>query len=303
MSKTKKNTEPYAAPQLTQDEINTRVDEIASMPPRPKRIWEIDFARGLLILLVIMDHFFADVQLVGAGSKFTTEFWQDMYSLASQYRGGTSEFGKLRMMTHDTFVYIFVVLSGISCSFSRNNFKRALRMCVFAALFSAVTYAASSVFNQYLTTIFNIIHVVALSVLVYSGVELLFSFCKKNWQKNIFGAVMAAVTIALLVAGHYYRFNPVSELNYTVIFVNNVQRAKISPGDYWPLLPSLGWFFTGAFLGKALYREKVTLFPSVNAKWVKPVTFIGSYSIWFYFGSQVFMYGILYIFTAVLNVF
>lgn len=296
--------------EMTTEQIELEVDELANLPSVKKsRIWEIDFLRGILIFLVVMDHFFWDVFSIGGGSAgqvYQTNFMQWLHTVAVGYQTKGSFFGELRSVFHDFFVYMFVLISGISCSFSRDNTKRGIRMVCFAFLFSACTFAASSIFHQDLTIAFNIIHTLSLSVLIFSLVDLLGKKADKAWQKNLFGAVIFAIIIVTLLFGFYYTnypYEPEGEKSWLVFLVKTYgAQSWFSPGDYWPLLPSLGIFFGGAFLGRVLYKEKTTLFPSVNAKYVSPFTFMGRYSIWFYFGTQIVMFGLIYLFTIIVPV-
>lgn len=59
-----------------------------------------------------------------------------------------------------------------------------------------------------------------------------------------------------------------------------------SPGDFFPLMPWLGWFLLGAVLGGLLYKDKSTRLGFVNEKFVAPVTFVGRHSLLFYLLSQ-----------------
>ena len=293
--------------QHTPEQIEATIDQLATIPKR-QRIWEVDFLRGLMILFVVWDHFMWDVRY-GFSSNYKTALFQWLYNLAGNYYDGA-----LRAVTHDVFVTMFVLTSGISCSFSRSNGKRALKMCGFAVLFSAVTYAISAIFNDYsMTMYFNVIHVVALSVLIYTAIEWIWSKLNKNWQKNIFGVVFFAVTMTALVVGHcakylYHIHGFDSSYNWVnLIFgerewVTSVVEKFRSGGDYLSFLPDFGWFLVGVFLGKVIYREKKTVFPSVNPKYVCPVTFCGRYSLWIYFASQVVMYGFIYLLHEVISV-
>ncbi len=269
---------------------------------KPSRIWEVDFVRGLMILFVVWDHFMWDINCIGT-SNFNTGFFQWLYDLSVRYYNGA-----LRDTTHDTFVYMFVLTSGISCSFSRSNGKRALKMCIFAALFSAVTYAASAILQTDITIYFNVIHVIALSVAIYAGIEWIWSKLTKNWQKNIFGVVFFAVTMTALVLGHctdnmnvnwiQYVFDP----NRKSQWLENAVQTVRWGGDYWSFIPSFGWFLVGVLLGKVAYRERKSVFPSVNPKYVCPITFCGKYSIWIYFASQVVMYGLVYLLHVMFDI-
>ena len=285
--------------QYTPEQIEATIDELATTPKR-QRIWEVDFLRGLMILFVVWDHFMWDVRY-GFSNDYKTALFQWFYNLSGNYYDGA-----LRAVTHDVFVTMFVLTSGISCSFSRSNGKRALKMCGFAVLFSAVTYAISAIFNDYsMTMYFNVIHVVALSVLIYTGIEWVWSKLNKNWQKNIFGVVFFAVTMTALVVGHCAKY---MHIHWTdLLFGESEWRTKVidkfvSGGDYLSFLPDFGWFLVGVFLGKVIYRDKKTVFPSVNPKYVCPVTFCGRYSLWIYFASQVVMYGFIYLLHEVISV-
>lgn len=287
--------------QVTQpcDEIDVQPDELAKEPPLKKqRVWEVDFLRGLMILFVVWDHFMWDVSSIGG--DYNTGLFRWLYALSESYYGGT-----LRAVTHDVFVTLFVFTSGVSCSFSRNNGRRAIKMIVFACAFTAVTAAVSSVIGYNVTIRFNVIHVIALSVLLWTVIEWCWERCRKNWQKNIFGAVMTAVTLTALVVGACAKYSPWESTSPVWFFLaehkGGTDFIKFCGGDYLPFLPDFGWFLIGAFLGRIIYKEKKSVFPSVNPKYVSPVTFCGRYSIWVYFGSQVVMFGLIYLFHEIWN--
>ena len=280
-------------------QVQAEIDELAAAPKR-QRVWEVDFVRGLMILFVVWDHFMFDVDMIG-GDVYKTSLFIWLHNVAQSYYAS----GSLRNVTHDAFVTMFVLTSGVSCSFSRNNGKRALKMVIFAALFTAVTYAISAIFGYEMTIYFNVIHVIALSVALYAFVEWAQTKCVKNWQKNIFGCTMFAVIITSLVLGYYARLHQTGSL--IVIFgesegLTNFYGTIFGGGDWLLFLPDFGWFLLGAFLGKRLYPAKQTLFPSVDPRYVCPVTFCGRYSLWVYVLSQVVMYGSIYLLHVVVQV-
>lgn len=243
-----------------------------------------------MILFVVWDHLMFDL---GFWGPYSSDFFNKLYDFALSYSNGL-----LRATTHDTFVTLFVFTSGLSCSFSRSNGKRALKMVAFALTFTAVTYAVSSIIKQDFTIYFNVIHVIALSVVFWTAIEWLWKKCVKNWQKNIFGVTMFAVTMTALVVGYCAKVQPWTNENPAGFFLamHNLGIGSFNKfwgGDYLPFFPDFGWFLIGAFLGRFLYKERKSLFPSVNEKWVCPITFCGRYSIWIYFGSQVLMVGLL----------
>ncbi len=289
--------------QPTEQQVQTEITAIendVSLAPK-KRIWEVDFLRGFMILFVVWDHFMWDVN--DFGYNFSTPFFQWLYQVSKNYYA----YNGLRSLTHDTFVSMFVFTSGVSCAFSNSNGKRAIKMICFAMLLSAVTYAASSILNADITVNFNVIHVIALSVLIWTCLEWLVSKFKRNWQRSVYGWVMFAVIITVLIVG--YQARKVNWTNENRIWFFLAEHSYTVPGftefwggDYLAFFPDFGWFLLGGFLGKLLYKEKTTLFPNFNAKWVSPFTFCGKYSIWVYFGTQLFMYGFFILFHQVLGI-
>ena len=275
----------------TSAEVEATIDELAATKKR-ERVWEIDFVRGLMILFVVWDHFMWDVRYSG-GASYNTGLFQWLYTLSGDYYSGA-----LRNVTHDTFVTLFVFTSGVSCSFSKSNIMRALKMCAFAIAFTLITDVIASVMGVRLTIYFNVIHVVALSVLIFSGIEWIWSKCKHNWSKNIFGVVMFALIMTVLVSGYCAKYMGIHWTN--LLFGESEWRASViakikSGSDYLAFFPDFGWFLVGAFLGRVIYRERKSIFPSVNPKFVSPVTFCGRRSLWVYFISQVVMYGLIYL--------
>lgn len=281
------------------NEVELALDELAAIPKK-QRVWEVDFLRGLMILFVVWDHFMWDVNYFGVAG-FNSGLFVWLYKLSCSYYSGV-----LRKVTHDVFVTLFVFTSGVSCSFSNNNGKRAIKMLAFACLLTAATYAISSV-NINLTIYFNVIHVIALSVLLWSIVEFFWKKCNKAWQKNIFGFVMTVIVLVSLLVGSCAKFdqqwgkNPweISSFGYFLIYCKNNLFA--TGGDFLPFLPDFGWFLIGAFLGKLIYKERKSIFPSVNAKFVAPITFCGRYSLWVYIGSQIVMFGLIYLLSSILG--
>ena len=290
--------------QPTQAEIDAEVTALAndtSLAPR-KRIWEVDFLRGFMILFVVWDHFMWDVYF-GSTNPYQTGLFQWLEKVARSYYG---TYG-LRALTHDTFVSMFVFTSGVSCAFSNSNGKRAIKMICFAMLLSAVTFAASSILGADVTVNFNVIHVIALSVLIWAGLEWLTSKFKKDWQHNLYGWLMFAIIIMVLIVGYQAKVKPWTDENRIWFFLAEHSHtvpgfSEFWGGDYLAFFPDFAWFLVGGFLGKYLYKQKTTLFPKFNAKWVSPITFCGKYSIWVYFGTQLFMYGFFYLFNGVLNI-
>ncbi len=58
--------------------------------------------------------------------------------------------------------------------------------------------------------------------------------------------------------------------------------------DYFPLLPNLGYFLLGAFLGRTLYKNKESLLPNVSTDnpVIRFLLLCGKHSLWIYLLHQ-----------------
>ncbi len=267
-------------------------------PEHKKRVWEIDFARGLLILFVIIDHFMFDVSALGA--DFSSAFGQKLYIFSYEYYNAANYetlIGNLRELTRYSFVMLFVFISGISSRFSKNNLVRGLRLLSFSIIFSVCVEVISAIEPSVEPIRFNVIHVLALCTLMYAGLSALYERCSRPLFKNLFILFAGVFVIFAILSGYYFLDHPYDGAIIGGLFVTPVNKIEyiISPGDYLTLFPAAGFFLIGAFAGRKMYRDASTLFPSVNEKYLKPLTFVGRHSLFFYFGSQVLMFGTLYL--------
>lgn len=218
------------------------------------RIWEIDFLRGIAIVLMVIFHLIYDLS--------------DFYSYNIEYLSGFWYYeGKLSAI-------LFMLISGISCSFSRNNLKRGA--FVFSAgmiltLFTLITFP-----SMYIR--FGILHLLGASMIIYHFIRRV---------KNIYLIIFSAVIISL---GNIFS-------NMTVkspfLFMLGLRDANFASLDYYPLLPWLGVFLLGVVLGRILYKERKSLFkfePKFN-----PLSYMGQHSLLIYFVHQPVLIAALYI--------
>ncbi len=72
-------------------------------------------------------------------------------------------------MLQPLFLNVFLVVSGICCTFSRSNTRRGLRLLLVALALSAVSILASELSGQEFYIYFNVLHLLALGILLYAG--------------------------------------------------------------------------------------------------------------------------------------
>lgn len=275
---------------MTTEEVESI--NISANTENHKRVWEIDALRGFLILLVALDHFLWDVAFM---FSFNTPFGMSLKEFARNWHYGIGVCGEVRSVIHDPCVLLFVFISGLSSSLSRNNAKRAVKMAGFAVGFSLVTYLAQELGFGNILVSFNVIHVIALCVFVWALLDWLFSLLKNKHAKTVYVFGVLILALACIICGHYFaKYSITERLSYPQsILVQNTSLGIFSPGDRLFLLPSLGWFLLGGCFSKLLYKDRKTLFPTVNERVALPLTFCGRYCIWIYFGSQVAFVGLL----------
>jgi uncharacterized membrane protein len=234
-------------------------------PTRPNRVWEIDFLRGLSIILMVGYHLLYDLgemsgvrRFLGFSTDLSTRAW-----IIAQY----------------FFAGLFVILSGISSTFSRGNVRRGLRLLAVAFLVTAATF----VFDRSATILFGILHCLAISILIY-GLSMEKSRAPVCAAA---GASVLALSVALLLAlrGVPIRFDWLLPLG--------IHSPSLQSFDYFPLLPWFGIFLAGAALGKSVYAAKRSL---IRKPW--PVTFIniaGRHSLLIYIFHQPVILAALYL--------
>ena len=232
---------------------------------RRPRIWEIDFLRGVAIILVVGYHLLFDLgEFVGI-RKFLG--WStDLSSLAWT-------------IAQHFFAGLFVLLSGTSSTLTRSNVRRGLRLLAVSLAVTAATY----VFDPASTVYFGILQCLAVSMLLYGAAfEKARALACAAWGAAVLG--LGAVWPVL---------KKVPALRTDWLLPLGFHGPLFSSFDYFPLVPWLGIFLIGAALGKSVYSSKRSLLP-----WRLPQTFVngaGRASLWIYIAHQPVIMGILYL--------
>ncbi len=234
--------------------------------PNPKlRIWEIDFLRGLSIILMVFYHLGYDL----------TEFCGIREVLGIKF----NLYGTGLTIAQYFFAGVFIVLSGISSTLSRSNVRRALRILIVAIAVTVVTY----LFNSAAAIYFGILHCLAVCILLY-GLAL-------QKSKPSTCAAAGLLVFALSAARSYVMRNVPVSFDWLLPF--GVSSHTLASYDYFPLLPWFGVFLIGTALGKSAYAARKSLIPRRL-----PESFFntaGRHSLLIYIVHQPILLGILYL--------
>ena len=229
-----------------------------------KRVWELDALRGLCILCVVVVHLLYDLVYFGGLSL----------SLPPAY-----------LFVQDYGGVIFVVLSGLCATLGSRSFRRGLIVFGCGMGITLVTYlmyrlgmADSSVVIK-----FGVLHLLGVCMMLYP----LF--------RKLSTPGLVTLGIILIVFGYVFSTCTV-EAKW--LFPLGLMYPGFTSGDYFPLLPHLGWYLIGVCLGRTLYQEKRTLLPGSfqDSALARFFCFCGRHSLLIYLAHQPVCYGLLELF-------
>lgn len=278
------------------------------------RVWEIDFFRGLAILLVVWDHAMVDLTIFHAAWKQTGVEWLINWGLFGM------EYLKsdVRFFWRPVFLFVFFFASGISTAFSKNNLIRGIRLAIVSAGVTLVTYLLSEWTGGDYFVLFGVLHCIAVIIIIYTLIALLIdliikviSKLSKVQYKEKLSRIVLAITCLALSAVFYWihkKYNvSLYETDYYRQFIETDKEwlglffyvNSWSSADYFPLFPFISYFFLGAGLTQFLYPQRKSLLPSLDGKWNKLFTLSGKYSLIIYLAIQVVMFGLFALITYI----
>lgn len=245
------------------DVADTKPDEFVQV--KKERIWELDAFRGIAIIGVVIVHLIFDLTYF-LDMNVKTPAWFDFI----QENGGV----------------LFIILSGICVTLGHSFLKRGFIVLGAGLVITWVTYV------MYLTGL------AGKDIVIYWGILHLLGFCMILYGliKKLPLYVLPAVAVLLIVSG-YIITKKAYDLNgfARILAIFGFVPYGFVTGDYFPVLPHLGWFITGVFLGRTLYRKQVSLLPKVPYKAlpVRILSFIGRHSLIIYLLHQPVISGIV----------
>ncbi|MBR5057729.1 MAG: DUF1624 domain-containing protein [Clostridiales bacterium] len=250
-----------------------------------KRAFELDLLRGFAIFMMILHHFAYDLRFV---------FKYDVFSFIG------AECDWFWAFLHPFFIFVFVMISGICCQFSRNNFKRALKLLIVSLGFTVVTITADHFLDLGCSIYFNVLHLLCVSTFLFAVFDHVEQKktgerTSRNGDAVLFLIVM--VFFWLLNGLHYYHYR--FRMGWlSLLGIEPHPDAAWNAGDEIGLIPWVGVFFLGVLIGRHIYKNKETLFPNapkaVHAV-SGPFEWIGRNSLLVYILHQPIVLGILYL--------
>ena len=193
------------------------------------RIWELDAARGLALLGMLIIHFVYDLV--------------DLFGVFSWQEPGWYLFIK------NNCGFVFLVISGISATLGSRCLRRGIQVFLCGLLCSAVTAGMYllGLADQSIIIYFGVLHCLGVCMVLWHWLRRL-----PGWCLTVLGLVLTAagLVLARIYVDAHWALIP---LGICPVWFHS--------SDYFPLLPNLGFFLLGAALGRVVYREKKTRFP------------------------------------------
>lgn len=256
------------------------------------RVWELDFLRGFSIIMMVFDHLLYDLASMPVWfSNYATvnnEVIQGIVGLAQDYWASA-----LREVGHHVFIAIFLLVSGISFTFSRSNWRRGVKFLAFALAISAGTILIETLSDLNIGIYFGIIHMFASSILIIA-------LLRKLWNNDIFILILGGVIIILGLSFEYYHLGFIAELNISN-FWEIIVGTKGYGADSFGLVPYTGIIMLGTVIGNTFYKHRVSLLPGLDGKWHNIFTITGRHSFLIFLLHQIIIFGFVILLGMILG--
>lgn len=212
---------------------------------KTQRIWEIDFLRGIAIVCMVIFHFLYDVEYYGI---LEIDLQRGIFFLIGR-----------------TAAVLFILLSGISCTFSSNNWKRGAKLLGIALLLTMVTY------------LFDANYFVKFGILHFLGISMMLASLLQNRSVH-FLLILAYFIFAFALV--FTAIRPSMDLFFPI----GIFSERFASSDYYPLFPWFSLYLIGMTLGKLIYPDKKALLRT--PRFLEPLSFLGRHSLVIYLIHQ-----------------
>ncbi|MGQ9558032.1 MAG: heparan-alpha-glucosaminide N-acetyltransferase [Desulfurispora sp.] len=225
-----------------------------------QRIREIDFARGIAVILMILFHLAYDLA--------------EFYKLPLDYQSG------LIYYTGKTAAVSFILLSGISSTLSTTSLYRGCKLILWGIAIWIVLGIAIPGSN------------VIFGILQFLGSCLLLQHLLKLHRLQL-PVLLLASAVSICTGVAFSRINMPGNLLAPLGLTNE----NFFSVDYYPIFPWSGVFLLGLALGKLIYAQPHRWSGSYQGH--DPISFLGRHSLTVYLLHQPVILALLYLFHNV----
>ena len=186
--------------------------------------------------------------------------------------------------------YSFILISGISCSYSRNNLRRG---CICFCCGMIMTIVTAVVMPSQLI-LFGVLHFLGAAMVIFALLQKLLERIPVAW--GMAGAVVLFILLQNVSRG-WIGIGPVRLMLPESLYASNLLfplgffGPSFSSADYYPILPWIFLFLFGAFWGRLWKSGKMPA--CVYKTHLKPLALLGRRTILVYLVHQPVIYGVL----------
>ncbi len=276
------------------------------------RFWELDFVRGLCVMLMIFDHLMFSLWAVlpSINRLFGTSVFAGAELLGRAYWTWY-----VRNFVWQFAVCSFFLLCGISCTLSRGNFRRFIPLGLAACGITAVTSLAEQFGLQGVTVLFGALHMISAGVLLYAFLDNAAEAAgdclgqsrpariAREALRYLPGVAGVALLVFLFTACGDLVFKDglfefvssmpssgeLSDDLFLSLFVE-VREFNFSlySSDYFPLLPYAAILLCGGILGRLIYHTPARYaFAPFDGAWNSGPCFLGRHAAVIYLSHMV----------------
>ena len=251
---------------------------------RHDRIWELDFLRGLCVILMVIDHLSFSLGIVFGEGWIANSDNLVLVSIAKFARDFFRHWTP-RVYFRYLVLFCFFGLCAFSCHLSRSNTKRGLRMLLVAIGITIVTALMDLITHTQLYIIlFGVIHYLAVSVLIY------------GWMlRHCHFKLQVAIGLLIVIAGAYLSVHPLPISGFFPAILGLNHSGFVS-NDYFPLIPWFGVFILAGSVFYLLYQDGHSRFPGRGqGRFAQGVMFVGNHALLFYILHQPVFFAIVWL--------
>jgi uncharacterized membrane protein len=185
---------------------------------------------------------------------------------------------------------IYFFLSGITLTFSRNQYKKCLGLLVLFAV-SYITYAFTNKNTDYFIMLeFGMF-------LGYCVYTFFFQLIRKFplWFHISLACALFVVLIFSQINNFNFELNPLRWFGIS-------KKLSMSNYDSWNIFPSIFFFAAGGVVGRTVYKNRKSLLPTLDKYLIfKPITWFGRHSLQIYIGLNILLPIIFISLTPIIN--
>ena len=234
----------------------------------------IDLLRGVLIIAMIVYHFLFDLVYI--------------FGVNIAWFNGTAA-----SVIRTVGACGLILVSGISCNFSKSNLKRGVKIFLYGMALTLGTLALE-LFGLRLFIWFGVLHLIGVGGIVVGAFE-----GKLSKIPPALGAACSLMIYAFTygVSNGFFGFFGIPLVKLPSYLYNfpglewlGLVTKGFSSSDFFPIFPNLFLFLAGYFVWKS-----VKLPAKISTAKLAPINFIGRHTLLIYLLHQPLIYGILWL--------